>query len=75
MHLDAQLNFQEHFDDITSKADKTIGLLRKLQAVLLLSSLATIYKAFINLNLIMGKLYMIKHTKNYFISEIRINTI
>ena len=47
MHLDAKLNFQEHFDNIMNKVDKTIGLLRKLQAVLTRPSLVTIYKAFI----------------------------
>ena len=34
MHLDTKLNFQKHLDNIMSKVDKTIGLLRKLQAVL-----------------------------------------
>ena len=46
MHLDTKLNFQEHLDNITSKVDKSIGLLHKLQAVLLSPSLVTIYKAF-----------------------------
>ena len=47
MHLDAKLNFQKHLDNIISKVDKTIELLRKLQAVLPRPSLVTIYKAFI----------------------------
>ena len=47
MHLYTKLNFQEHHDKITSKVDKTICLLRKLQAVLPSPSLVTIYKAFI----------------------------
>ena len=34
MHLDTNLNFQEHLDNIMSKVDKIIGLPRKLQAVL-----------------------------------------
>ena len=46
MHLDTKLNFQEHLDSVMSKVDKTIGLLRKLQSVLLCFSLVTIYKAF-----------------------------
>ena len=37
-----------------SKVDKTIGLLRKFQAVLPLSSLVTIYKAFIRLHIDYG---------------------
>ena len=47
MHLDTKLNFQEHLDNIMSKADKSAGLLRKLPAVLPHPPLATIYKAFI----------------------------
>ena len=47
MHLDTKLDFQEHLDNLMSKVDKTIGLLRKLQAVLLRTSLVTTYKAFV----------------------------
>ena len=54
MHLDTKLNFQEHLDNIMSKVDKTIGLLRKLQAVLPRPSPATIYKAFIRPHLDYG---------------------
>ena len=54
MHLDTKLNFQKHLDNIISKVDKTIGLLRKLQAVLPRLSLATIYKAFIRPHLDYG---------------------
>ena len=31
MYLDAKLNFQEHLNNVLSKVNKTIGLLRKLQ--------------------------------------------
>ena len=54
MHLDTKLNFQEHFENIMSKVDKTIGLLRKLQAVLPRPSLITIYNAFIRPHLDYG---------------------
>ena len=54
IHLDAKLNFQEHLYNIMSKVGKTIGLLRKLQAILLRPSLVTIYKAFIRLHLDYG---------------------
>ena len=47
MRLDTKLNFLENLDKIMSKVDKTIGLLRKLQAILPRPSLVTIYKAFI----------------------------
>ena len=46
MHLDVKLKFQEHLDNIMSKANKTIGLLHKLYSVLLHLSPLTIYKAF-----------------------------
>ena len=54
MHLDTKLNFQEHLDNIMSKVIKTIGLLCKLQAVLLHPSLVTICKAFIRPHLEYG---------------------
>ena len=45
--LDLELNFQEHFENMLNKVNKTIGLLRKLQNTLLRPSLLTIYKSFI----------------------------
>ena len=70
MHLDTKLNFQEHLDNIMSKVDKTIGLLRKRHVVLPCPSLATIIKQHLyNLTLIMGILYMTKHTKKHFIKN------
>ena len=47
MHLDTKLNFQEHLNNVLSKVNKTIELLRKLQAFLPRQSLVTVYKAFI----------------------------
>ena len=48
MYLDTKLNFQEHLYNVLSKVNKTIGLLRKLQAFLLRRpSLVRAYKAFI----------------------------
>ena len=47
MYLDTKLNFQEHLNNVLRKVNKIIGLLRKLQDVLLSRSLVTIYKAFI----------------------------
>ena len=62
MHLDTKLNFQEHLHNIMSKLDKSIELLRKLQAVLPRPSLVTIY-------IVMGIIYITKHTKNHFIKN------
>ena len=35
MYLDTKLNFQEHLNNVLSKVNKTIGLLRKLQELFL----------------------------------------
>ena len=52
MFLDFKLNFQEHFENILNKGNKTIGLLRKLQNTR--PSLLTIYKSFIRPHLDYG---------------------
>ena len=54
MYFDTKLNFQEHLNNVLSKENKTIGLLRKLQAFLPRQSLVTVYKAFIRPNLDYG---------------------
>ena len=46
MVLDTNLNFQEHLKSILSKANKTIGLLRKLHHILPRFPLLTIYRSF-----------------------------
>ena len=45
--LDSKLSFNEHINDKIHQANKGVGLLRKLQAILLRNSLLTIYKSFI----------------------------
>ena len=47
MILDTKLNFQEHLKDKLSKISKTIGLLRKLQKILIRPPPLTIYKSLI----------------------------
>ena len=54
MFLDFKLNFQEHFENMLNKVNKTIGLLRKLQNTLPRPSLLTIYKSFIRPHLDCG---------------------
>ena len=54
MYLDAKVNFHEHLNNALSKVNKTIGLLRKLQAFLPRQSLVTVYKSFIRLHLDYG---------------------
>lgn len=43
MHIGTKLILQENLNNILSIVDKTIGLLHKIQAVLLRPSLVTIY--------------------------------
>ena len=47
MHLDEKLNFQTHIKEKTAKANKGIGIIRKLAKVLPVESLITIYKSFV----------------------------
>ena len=54
MYLNTKLNFQEHVNNILSKVNKTIGLMRKLQAFLPRQSLVMVYKAFLRLHLDYG---------------------
>ena len=52
--LDARLTFEENLKVITTKVNKTIGLLRKLQKTLPSSVLMTMYKTFVRPNLDYG---------------------
>ena len=54
MILDTKLNFQEHIKNILTKANKTIGLLRKLENILPRRSLLAIFKSFVKLYLDYG---------------------
>ena len=54
MYLNTKLNFQEPVNNILSKVNKTIRLMRKLQAFLPRQSLVTVYKAFLRLHLDYG---------------------
>ena len=56
-NLDTKLNFQEHLNNGLSKVNKTIGLLRKLQAFLPRQSVVTVYKAFIRSHLNYGDIF------------------
>ena len=47
MHLDEKLNFQTHIKEKIAKANKGIGIIRKLAKVLPRESLITIYKPFV----------------------------
>ena len=47
MHLDEKLNFNTHIKEKIAKANKGIGIIRKLTHVLPRESLVTIYKSFV----------------------------
>ena len=52
--LHAQLTFEEYLQVITTKVNKTIGLLRKLQNILPRPAVKTIYKTFVRPHLDYG---------------------
>ena len=52
--LDSKLRFENHINMVTTKINKTIGLLRKLQNLLPRTALITIYKAFVRPHLDYG---------------------
>ena len=54
MFLDSKLGFKENLQNVLSKVSKTIGLLRKLQKILPIPPLITIYKSFIRSHLDYG---------------------
>ena len=60
--LDARLTFEEHLKVITTKVNKTIGLLRKLQKTFPRPVLMTMYKAFVRPHLYYGAII---HKKAY----------
>ena len=51
MFLDFKLNFQDGFENMLSKINKTVALLRKLQSTLPEPSLMTISKPFVRVHL------------------------
>ena len=54
MILDSKLTFENHIIMVTTKINKTIGLLRKLQNLLPRTTLIKIYKAFVRPHLDYG---------------------
>ena len=54
--LNFELNFQEHFDNMLNKVNKTIGLLRKFRNTLPRPSLLTIYRSLVRPHLDYGNI-------------------
>ena len=55
MILDKELNFNEHLDNKISKANKGIGMIRKLHHIVPRKTLLNIYKSYIRPHLKKGK--------------------
>ena len=68
--LDSQLSFEEHLKTIFSKANKTIGLIRKLRNSLPRPSLMTLYKSFIQPHLDYGDIIYDQPFNNSFQNNI-----
>ena len=68
MYFDTKLNFQEHLNNVLSKVNKVIGLLRELRTFLPRQSLATVSKAFIRPHLDYGDI-IYHQTYNEFIHQ------
>ena len=54
MYFDEKLNFNTHIKKKIAKANKGVGIIRKLAHVLLSESLLTIYKSFLRLHIDYG---------------------
>ena len=54
--LDSELTFENYLKMVTTKINKTIGILRKLQKLLTRTALITIYKAFVKPHLDYGNI-------------------
>ena len=54
--LDSKLTFENYLKMVTTKINKTIGILRKLQNLLTRTALITIYKAFVKPHLDYGNI-------------------
>ena len=68
--LDTNLNFLEHLKNILNKINENIGLLRKLQNILPLESLLTIYKSFVRPHLDYGDVLYHQHYNNSFYQKL-----
>ena len=51
LHLDETLNFNRHREEIISKVNKRIDIIRKFRSILPRNALLSIYKAFIRPNI------------------------
>ena len=68
MHLDEKINFNTYIKEKIAKANKDIGIIRKLAHVLPRESLVIIYKSFVRPILIMGISFMINLTMIPFVT-------
>ena len=66
MHLDEKLNFNTHIKEKIAKANKGIGIIRKLAHVLPRESLVTIYKSFVRSHIDYGDIIYDQPNNNSF---------
>ena len=64
--LDVKLTFDEHFNNVLNKVNKTIALLRKLQNLLSRSTLITTYKTFVRPHFAHGDVFFDQTYNNSF---------
>ena len=70
MALDSKLNFDVHLDEKISKANKGIGMLKKLHCDLSRKTLITIYKSFIRPHLDYGDIIYDKPNNDSFVRKL-----
>ena len=75
IYLDQKLNFSRHIKEKILKANKVIGILKKLHNVLPRNSLITIYKSFIRLDLDYGAIIFNRPKNESFCKKKRISSI
>ena len=72
LFLDAQLTFEQHLKVITTKVNKTIGLLQKMQKTLPRAVLMTMFKALVRAHLDYGDIIYDKATMKHLIRNLNL---
>ena len=70
MHLDERLNFNTHVKEKIAKANKGIGIIRKLAYLLPRESLITIYKSFVRPHIDYGDIIYDQPNNDHFCNSI-----
>ena len=70
IHLDKELTFKRHINEKINKANKGIGIIRKIKNILLRSALLTLYRSFVRPHLDYGDVTYDKPENESFITKI-----